>query len=139
MGKNRAFNVINLARLFAKMQVSILELSLVKISDDKQTFQRIQSAITNGILDRKENELQAIDAQFEGDITTDMRMEMMNMRKDIENKFQAELDTQLAQVQANEKFYDQKQQRVEQQIEVCRADAESYDEFMNTVDCSYFT
>ena len=128
MGKNRAFNTINLARLFAKMQVSILELSLVKISDDKQTFQRIQSAITSGILDRKENELQAIDAQFEGDITTD-----------IENKFQAELDTQLAQVQANEKFYDQKQQRVEQQIEVCRADAESYDEFMNTVDCSYFT
>lgn len=139
MGKNRAFNVINLARLFVKMQVSVLELALVKISDDKQTFQRIQSAITSGILDRKENELQTVDAKFDGDITTEMRMEMMNMRKDIENKYQNELDAQLAQVQANEKFYDQKQQRVEQQIEVCRADAESYDEFMDSVDCSYMT
>jgi len=86
---------------------------------------------------RKENELQTIEAQFDGDITTEIRMEMMEMRKDIENKYQNELDKQLAQVQSNEKFYDQKQQRIELQLEELRAEEQTYDDYMDSVDCSY--
>ena len=138
MGKNRDFLTVFTSRLFWKLQVSEWEFKLTQISETLSRVAQESSNLINRIPDRQESELQALDVNFDDDLSLDDYTSVMKQRQQIENEYQRQIDQEMARANTSEKFLQQQQTSVETRLQVARANEESCGEFMNSVDCSYF-
>ena len=62
----------------------------------------------------------------------------MKKRQQIEIKYQREVDAELARTQSAEKLIDRQATQVETSLKELRARKETYDEYMQSIECSYF-
>ncbi len=139
MGKNRAFLTVFTTRLFWKLQISTWEDKLTALQDDLAYLAAKSANIVNRILDRQESELQMLDVNFDDDLSVEDYGSIMSQRQQIENNYQRQIDQEMAKTNVSEKFLQKQQTSIETRLQVARANEESCGEFMNSIDCGYFT
>ncbi len=139
MGKNRAFLTMNAARNFCTLEISNKEFKAIELNETKAWLAYCSGNRTNKILDRQEAELQAIDpGDFDDSFSTEEYAKLMKKRQQIEIKYQREVDAELARTQSAEKLIDRQATQVETSLKELRARKETYDEYMQSIECSYF-
>lgn len=137
-GKNRAWLPILAMKLLWTAQKCIWQHKLVDISDGLQTLARESANIMMKFMDSQESQMQALDAEFDGDdISTEEYMELNKKRQEIEETCQNEMNVALARVNAREKSDQQMQVSVETRLENANAQLETCDAYLQEIDSAY--
>lgn len=122
------------------MQKSEWQYKLTQISQRLMDLARDSANIISRFMDKQESELQALDIDFDADdISTEDYMKAMKERQKIEEECQNAMNIELAKVNSAEKFEQQQQQSVEVRLENANAQIETLDQYLGTVNCSYFS
>ncbi len=119
-------------------ELSDYRFELTELSDDKMVLHRNTANQSTQLHEREENELQAIDAGFDEDLTTDERIEVMNKKQEIQNRYASEDEQILSNAQTVEAEIDKKITMKETQIQVLEATKQTYDDYLDQTDMSYF-
>ncbi|MCX4275061.1 MAG: hypothetical protein OSJ27_04665 [Candidatus Gastranaerophilales bacterium] len=139
MGKNRDFVTISIARNFCTLEISNKEFKAIELNETLSRLSYESGNRVNQILDRQEAALQGIDpGDFNDDFSTAEYAKLMKKRQQIETQYQREVDAEMARVHTAEKAIERQATMVETSLKELRARKETYDEFMQSIDCSYF-
>ncbi len=139
MGKNRDYVTINTARLFCTMEISNKEFKAIQLNETLANLSYESGNRITAILDRQECALQGVDpGDFDDDFSTEEYAKIMKQRQQIETQYQREVDAEMRRVKTAENTIQRQATLVETSLKELRARKETYDEFMNSIDCSYF-
>ncbi len=139
MGKNRDYLTIHNARLFCTMEISNKEFTALQLNENLARLSYESGNRITAILDRQESALQAVDpGDFDDDFSTADYAKIMKQRQEIETQYQREVDAEMRRAKTAENTIQRQQTQVETALKELRARKETYDEYMGSIDCSYF-
>lgn len=139
MGKNRAYVTINTERLRCALEIQNKEYAIIKWNENLSRLSYESGNRNTAILDRQECELQGVDpGDFDDNFSTEEYARIMKKRQQIETKYQRELDAEMRKTKTAEDAIQRMLTLTETALKELRARKETYDDFVQSIECSYF-